>query len=330
MPLNRFVSFLLLAPIALPLAVQAQSIFGTNLIVNGGAEAGPGVGGNTITASIPGWTSSGANVITYVSGYGIGVNDIVPTSAGANYFSNGSTSSSMTQTISLAAGAATIDAGTSTFDVSGYFGGYSNYDDNATLVVAFLNAGGNPLSSVSIGGVKSADRAGTGLYLRRQIGAIPAGTRSATVTVNFIELTSSTNNSGADNLSLVLNSPATLPTVFGSNVIVNGNSENVLFLPTDSEFASDLPNWVRTAQFTSNAYGLSGSDLDFTSPAPPDAGKYYFVGGPSTAASTSTISSSASPTSSPMPARAASPTSPPAPASTRSSSTAASGSARPT
>jgi uncharacterized protein (TIGR03437 family) len=285
MPKNLPARAIVSALLFLPCAGWAQSIFGTNLIVNGGAESGAGEGRDVIVPSIPGWTSKGANVITYASGYGIQISDIVPVGPGKNYFSNGDTSSSMTQTVSLSAGATVIDAGMATYDASGYFGGYSNYDDNATMVIAFLNASGATLSSFSVGGVKSADRADTGLYLRRQIGAVPVGTRSATVTVNFVMTTSSTNNAGADNLSLIVNSPATLPVLYGSNVIVNGNAESCVQQTSDMDFSTDMPGWVRTAEFTADVYGGSDADLTLTSPAPPDAGKLYFYGGSSNPAS---------------------------------------------
>jgi uncharacterized protein (TIGR03437 family) len=277
----------LAAILTIPSSGWAQSTFGANLIVNPGAEAGPGSGSSTIVSSIPGWTSNGANVITYASGYGITTGDIAPVGAGKNYFSNGSTASSVTQTISLA-GAATsaIDAGTASFDASGYFGGYSSYDDAAAMTVTFLNGSGNSLSSITIGGLKSADRAGTGMYLRRQIGAVPVGTRSAKVTLNFTITSSSQNNAGADNLSLILNSQATLPTVFGSNLVVDGDAESAVQSLSNHDFATDMPAWVRTPAFTTDVYGASGADIDLTSPAPPDQGKLYFYGGSSNAAST--------------------------------------------
>jgi uncharacterized protein (TIGR03437 family) len=267
-----------------PSAVMAQS-FGSNLIVNGDAESGSGVGSNTIVASIPGWTSSGANVITYASGYGITLGDIVPIGAGKNYFSNGNTSSSMTQTVSLAFATAAIDGGTASFDASGYFGGYSNYDDSATMSIAFLNTSGSTLSTVTIGGLKSADRVGTGLYLRRQIGAVPSGARSAKVTVNFVITGSSANNAGADNLSLKLNSQATSATIFGANVIVNGNAESGVTQLLNADFSADIPGWVRSANFTTDTYGNPGADLSLTTPGPLDEGKQYFYGGPSNPAS---------------------------------------------
>jgi uncharacterized protein (TIGR03437 family) len=279
-PLSLLFCLLALAPST----GLAQSVFGTNLIVNGDAESGAGVGANNVLATIPGWTSSGANVITYASGYGIQTTDIVPVAAGKNYFSNGNSSSSMTQTVSFSAAAGVVDAGTATYDSSGYFGGYSDDDDAATMSVAFLNASGASLSSISIGGVKSADRYGTGLYLRRQIGAVPVGARSAKVTLSYVQV-SGQNNSGADNLSLIINSPAASPTIFGHNLIIDGDAESSLERTADPAESADIPFWVRTNNFTAITYGVSGSDLDYTSPAPPDQGKLYFYGGSSNPAS---------------------------------------------
>jgi uncharacterized protein (TIGR03437 family) len=270
-----------------PSTGMAQSVFGTNLIVNPGAEAGTGSGSAILVSSIPGWTSKGANVITYASGYGVQTGDIVPIGAGKNYFSNGSTSSSLTQSISLPGATSAIDAGTASFDASGYFGGYTDHDDSAAMTVAFLNGSGTSLSSVTIGGLKGADRNGTGMYLRRQIGAVPTGTRSVSVTMNFIIVSaSSQNNAAADNLSLVINSQATLPTIFGSNLIVNGNGESALQSLTNNDFAVDIPAWVRTPFFTTDGYGASGADMALDSPAPPDKGKLYFYGGNSNPLST--------------------------------------------
>jgi uncharacterized protein (TIGR03437 family) len=261
---------------------MAQAIFGTNLIVNGNAEAGPGVGANNVfPPSIPGWTSKGANVITYASGYGIATTDTVPTGAGKNYFANGSTASSMSQTVDLSSGAGAIDAGIVSYDTSGYFGGYADFDDSATMVVSYLSGTGATLSTVSLGGLKAVDRNGSGLYLRRTVGPIPAGTRSATVVVNYTITATSQNNAAADNLALILNSSALAPTIFGSNVVVNGDAESSLQSLNDVTFSTDVPAWVRTPFFTANIYGDPSSDLDLTSPAPPDQGKLYFYGGSS-------------------------------------------------
>ena len=265
--------------------MNGQSGFGTNLIVNGDAESGAGVGGNTIVSAIPGWTSTGANVITYASGYGITLGDIVPIGAGKNYFSNGNTSSSMTQTVSLTFAATAIDGGTASFDASGYFGGYGSYDDTATMNIVFLNASGGTVSTISVGGLKSADRNGTGMYLRRQLGQVPVGTRSAKVTLNYVITTSSANNSGADNLVFKVNSQATAATVLGNNVIVNGNAESGVAQLVNADFSADIPSWVRSTYFTTDAYGLPSADLDFTTAGPPDEGKQYFYGGPGNPAS---------------------------------------------
>jgi hypothetical protein len=97
--------------------IHAQSVFGTNLIVNGDAESGGGGNGSKPVASIPGWTvNNGADVLTYASTYGLTTGDVVPIAIGKNYFAGGhNASSSISQSVSLASGASTIDAGGVTF-----------------------------------------------------------------------------------------------------------------------------------------------------------------------------------------------------------------------
>ena len=60
----------------------------------------------------------------------------------------------------------------------------------------------------------------------------PVGARSATVTLSFTLATpGSNNNAYADNLSLVLNTPAAANTFLGRNVVVNGDAEVTLRVP---------------------------------------------------------------------------------------------------
>jgi uncharacterized protein (TIGR03437 family) len=276
----RPVLALLLVSASIPL--WSQQVFGPNLIVNGDADAGPGSIDDTQVASIPGWTNKGANVILYSTAYGLDTGSIVPVNVGKNYFSSGKANSTLTQTVSLAAGAAAIDLGTTVFTLSGYFGGFSDHDDYSTLTVTYLGASNNSLGSVTIGTVKSADRAGTGLYFRRQIGLVPAGTRSATVTLSFtLAVANSNNNAYADLLSMVLNTPAAPETLLGRNLIVNGDAEAGLPIPLGQQISADIPGWVRTATFSTEAYANQDADIRVTDPGPADRGKLYFYGGPS-------------------------------------------------
>jgi hypothetical protein len=85
--------------------------------------------------------NNAADILTYASTYGL------------------------TTSVSLASGAATI-AGSVTFAVSGYMGGYSQDEGYVQMAVAFQDAGGKQLSSVTVGPVKMSDRSNTdsGLY----------------------------------------------------------------------------------------------------------------------------------------------------------------------
>ncbi len=277
---SRLLPFILLA--TSPVAAQ---VFGPNLIANSGAEAGTGSANDTQVGSVPSWTNSGANVITYASGYGLAPDSILPPNVGKNYFSSGKTNSTLTQTVNLASGATDIDTGNVVYTVSGYFGGYQDRDDYASLTVTYLGASNNSLNTVTIGSVKSADRAGSGLYFRRQIGLVPLGARSATVILSFtLAVAGSNNNAYADNVSLILNTPAAPSTFLGRNLIVNGDAEQSLPLPPNSELAPDIPGWVRSASFTTDTY-VGEISLRPSDPGPPDRGTYYFLGGPDNAAS---------------------------------------------
>ena len=266
--------------IALLTPLCAQQVFGPNLILNGDAEAGPGSQNDAQVASIPSWTNTGANVIVYTSGYGLDTGSIVPPGVGKNYFSSGKTNSNLTQTVNLSTAAAGIDAGTAVYTVSGYFGGYSDHDDYGSLTVTYLGASNNSLGAVTIGGVKSADRENTGLYFRRQIGLVPIGARSATVTLSFtLAVAGSNNNAYADNLSLVLNTPLAASTFLGRNIIVNGDAEAGLPIPPNVNLALDIPGWVRTANFTTDTY-VNNGDVGPNDQGPADRGKLLFLGGP--------------------------------------------------
>lgn len=265
------------------------AIFGTNLMVNGGAESGTSNPGSTPAASVPGWSrTGGCDVYAYATNYH-GVNaleptDIVPRGAGNNYFAGGAkpASCTFTQSISLAGGASTIDAGTATFAAAAYLGGYGSDGDNATLTITFQDATGKQLSSLTVGTVGPNDRAGqqNGLYLRRTIGQVPAGTRSAAVTLNMLWVNGSNNEAYADNLSLILNSPASPQSLVGVNLITNpGADASPGYLGYEPEVSPDLPGWVRSAYLTADSYQDGSGDLYQYTGGPADAGANYFYGG---------------------------------------------------
>jgi uncharacterized protein (TIGR03437 family) len=276
-------------------ALIAQSVFGRNLIVNGGAEAGPSdPDGHHPIAAIPGWTMSGSpDVVQYKSSYDIGFDDILPLSVGSSYFYGGrpQANSSLSQSIDLSSGAATIDSGSVTFSASAFLGGYQNEPENAQMTVTFLDGAGNALGSATVGPVENTDRvAKTGLWYRRAIGQVPARTRSANVVLQMNWSDSSNNDGAADNLSLVLNAPTVAAASLGRNLIANGNADQPAIAdPTQiGDVVYSVPGWATTGTFTIDSYTHSNADLDNNSPGPADRGSFYFYGGPGSEVSTGT------------------------------------------
>jgi hypothetical protein len=188
-------------------AGASQPITGTNLIVNGDCESGVGSTDGSAVA-VPGWTVTGqATAVQWGAAGGYpAATDPGPSNRGLNFFCGGFDSPSvLTQTISLAPYSAAIDSGKVAFGLQGYLGGYGGQDDNATLSVAFLGAGGTSVGSATVGPVLSADRSGaTGMLLRSDTGKVPAGARAAVVTLTLTRVEGSANDGYADSLSLVL------------------------------------------------------------------------------------------------------------------------------
>ena len=288
--MKQILQVVALVAAVLPIAAQT-TIFGSNIIVNGGAESGLGGDGTAPVSTVPGWSrTGGCDVYAYSTAYnqvnGIAPTDIVPRGAGHNYFAGGANPSNctFTQTIDLSSGGSTIDAGTVTFAASGYFGGYGSDNDNATLTVVFQDSTGTQLSSVTLGPVGPNDRADqqSGLYLRRQIGQVPTGTRTAALTLNMNWVNGSINEAVADNLALILNQPQAAQTLTGINLIVNPGADVSVGLNDNSttEVSPDLPGWVRSAYVTADSYqNDSSGDLYQYTGGPPDAASNYFYGG---------------------------------------------------
>ncbi len=128
---RRTHSRLLMYAAALMVTVQmapAQTIFGSNLIVNGNAETGPAGTPTTAASSIPGWTraTGDMNVLPYgLAGYLL-LTGPAPQDHGFQYFSGNPSgdSSTLTQTINVSSGASTISGGNVKYTVSAYLGDY--------------------------------------------------------------------------------------------------------------------------------------------------------------------------------------------------------------
>jgi len=272
--------------------VQAQqSILGTNLIVNGNAEAGPAsADGKSLVASIPGWTRTGnANVLPYgLTGYallsdpgppdpGTSQGNLTPPDRGFQYFlgaANGSVSS-LTQTIDVSSGASIISGGNVKYTASAYLGslrvGAENESFTAQVTINFQNASGQNFSTVTLGPLAFVWSA-TGMSLQQKIGLVPAGTVRIAVT-----LTLNKSLAIADNLSLVLSTLVTSPeSVLGTNLVVNGDAEAG---PGVAPPATTLyvPAWSTTYGASVAPYGGTGW-ITVSDPGPADRRVNLFWG----------------------------------------------------
>ena len=201
-----------LGSLSLPQIASAATTFGSNLIVNGNAEADVGSSTGSSIGPVTGFTKSGDfTVIQYgASGGYPALTDPGPADRGANFFGGGYLTPSLgTQVIDISDVASAIDTGRASFDLSAYLGGYASQDDNAVLTASFLDTGFAALSSVSIGPVTAADRGSlTGLSFRDALGVVPVGTRSILIDILFTRVEGSSNDGYADDLSLVLAAPS--------------------------------------------------------------------------------------------------------------------------
>lgn len=197
------------AAVTLWLSAVAGAALGQNLIVNSDAEAGPGSPNGYTVVPVPSWITTGNfTAVPYSIGGGFPVySDPGPVDRGLNFFAGGpdNASSSATQSIDLSPFAGSIDAGTATFALAGYLGGYSSQGDNAQLTVEFRAGNGSAIGSATIGPVTNVDRGNlTGLLERSTAGPVPAGARTAVLTLLMTRLAGSYNDGYADNLSFVV------------------------------------------------------------------------------------------------------------------------------
>jgi hypothetical protein len=133
-----------------------------------------------------------------------------PAGSGAYVFTGGpgTIDSSSVQMIDLSGAAAAIDAAGVPFRLSGAFGGYGAEDDTATLTLELYGDTFAVLSTTTIGGFTAADRGGvTKLLPDSARGFVPAGTRSAMVTLLATIAAGAYNDGFADDLSLQLPEP---------------------------------------------------------------------------------------------------------------------------
>ncbi|MCV2370814.1 PEP-CTERM sorting domain-containing protein [Roseateles oligotrophus] len=191
------------------LAAQAAGL-GSNLIVNGDAEAGAGA-----------WTAyADADLFQSVS---YGSNWVLPTQPGpvdrgAKMFAGQSSAySAGFQTIDVSALTASFAAGTTAFDLNGYLGGWTSQGDNAQLMVTFIDAASADISMVTLGPVTPGDRGNqTGLFYRQVTGFVPVGTSAIKFDLSMERQGGGDNDGYADNLAFVMSAaPVPEPETYG-------------------------------------------------------------------------------------------------------------------
>jgi hypothetical protein len=222
-PLILAIALILLIPLQLAEATPV-ALFGSNLIRNGDAEQGDGSGSGYDVVAIPDWTRLGGN-LTAVSYGAPGFPDSQspgPGGRGANFFAGGPDSalSLAFQIINVVPYALEIDEGTVSFDMSGYFGGWEDHPDDATLTALFLDSNADVIGEAVIGPVSASDRGNiTGLLFQDAQGVVPQGTRRIKVLLTMIRANGAYNDGYSDNLSLVLVPLPSTFVLFGAGMI---------------------------------------------------------------------------------------------------------------
>lgn len=184
-----------------------------NLILNAGAEAGPGspTGG---VVPVPDWTETTGTGFTAVK---YGASGGFPTSTspgppkrGANFFAGGPDTDNdvAVQTISLSPYVTAIKAGKGTFSLTGWIGGSGSLNDSGFVELDWKKQDGELVgTSATLGPVTATQRSNTtGLLLLTATGNIPKAARTAYLQLSLFSATSgATYDYGfADSLKLIV------------------------------------------------------------------------------------------------------------------------------
>ena len=179
---------------------QAGIAYGSNLVVNGDAEAGTAgwlsydsyspiqsvdYGNNWVKPSQPGPADRGSKMFTGTGGYAVGYQML-------------DLGGSTTQALS--------------YTLSGWLGGWAAQGDNALFYVSFLGEDGGEIGHAALGPVTPADRKNaTGLWYQEALGLLPVGTSSLGFWLSMERQGGGDNDGYADNLAFALQAPAQVP-----------------------------------------------------------------------------------------------------------------------
>lgn len=205
-----FVLCVVIFALSVPAAAQTPApSLGSNLLVNGDAEANFGSTDATRVVKPSGWETTGDFSVVQYGANGDFPDASTPgsTNGELEFFAGGNAPvSTAVQTVSLAPFAAQIDGGKIEYALSGKLGGFGAVDDGAAVSLTFLDGSGKTLASDGIGPVNAQQRLLNTAFLNEQAGgSVPKGARSAIVKIVLTRAGSDGYNHGfADVVSLVL------------------------------------------------------------------------------------------------------------------------------
>jgi hypothetical protein len=191
---------------ALLLAAPARAeLPAGNLVVNPGAEAGPGATDSSAQLPLPGWTVSAfMTAVAYGAPSFPTTEDGTRLGGGANFFAGGPDGdvNTATQVIDVSAAAPEIQKGV-TATLSALLGGYASQDDAATVSAEPLDAAGAAIAPPTVlPAALSAERQSISDLLPRSAQvSIPLDTRAIRITITATRTAGQYNDGYADNIS---------------------------------------------------------------------------------------------------------------------------------
>ncbi|UCZ58616.1 alkaline phosphatase family protein [Mycolicibacterium phocaicum] len=283
-----------------PHVVSAWNVTSPNLLTNPGAEFGdPSLSGGS-TVSIPGWTVTGTpTVIPYGTKRQLPLGlptpgptlpaifnfpSDRPTPGDTQFFGGGNVATStLTQTVDLSGAAASIDAGTMPFKLSGFLGGAMIDPSAASIKVTFFDATGTQLGVGKVAPVGPLERwFQTGLLERSTEGTIPVSTRTAQVVVTLKDsnpFTGGYNNAFADDLSFTVGAALPTPPPPTPPKSTVGALDHVFMVYLENKGYKDIVGSPNAPYLNSliDTYGVAANYYALTHPSDPNY--YPILGG---------------------------------------------------
>jgi hypothetical protein len=200
-----------IAVLTMPAATHAAtSLYDRQLVRNGAAESDTGTMDPQKSLPATGWQRVPPYAPVLVLRYGAKGVFPQPDSPGAPYGRNFlwggyAARASGLQDIDLSAAAADIDERIVHFKLSAWLGGRQNMADHCTVSVAFLDSGARNLGGAYVGPVTNTDRGGVTSFLYREISQlVPAGARTARITLLMVRYEGDSNDGYVDDVSFIL------------------------------------------------------------------------------------------------------------------------------